>query len=162
MKIKLTTPQQVSENIRKTIDLADNYKAFFTMIVGQPQDKRPWTIRGSIFKAFMTSTDPVDGSTWQPLKETYLKRKVALWGNTPTLIASGTLFRSLMGGSGVVNIVTGSKLKYGTTVPYAGFHMTGTRFMPRRRFMGFKKGDKTIEKLYVQYVKDMFGKGFKK
>ena len=39
-------------------------------------------------------------------------------------------------GVGSIDQLTASGLIYGTRIPYAGFHQTGTRTIPQRRYLG--------------------------
>lgn len=152
--MKVKNPEDVQRQFMRTIDLVKNPKPFFMDIVGKPGDSREWTIRGSISRAFVTKIDPVDRSQWPPLQMKTLLNKEKVWGAKPTLIASGALFNSLMGGPGNVYIMEGKRLAYGTTLVYGGYHINGTKHMPRRRFMGFaKKQVVAIKTLWSEYVK---------
>jgi phage gpG-like protein len=53
---------------------------------------------------------------------------------SPLLVRSGALLRSLTepGAAGHVEELEGQSLAIGTSVPYASFHQTGTRYMPAR------------------------------
>lgn len=153
--MKIRNPQDVQNTFMRTLNMVKNPKPFMLMIVGEKGDKRPWTIRGAISKAFVEKRDPVSGYNWAPLQIATLRQKERLYGSSKaTLIATGNLFNSLMGGTGNVFVVQGKKLIYGTTFTYGAFHMTGTKHVPPRRFMGISKQQaQKIKTLFSQYIK---------
>jgi phage gpG-like protein len=70
---------------------------------------------------------------WAPLKESTIERKRALGQPLDILKATEAMFRSLTRhGSGGFEVITDDTLYFGTSVEYAKFHKTGTRFMPKR------------------------------
>lgn len=76
--------------------------------------------------------ESADGS-WLPSKAG-LKRRSA--GGTGTLFDTGTLFRSIqLSGEGP------NERQIGTDVSYGIFHQFGTRYLPKREFLGFNQGD---------------------
>lgn len=153
--MKIRNPEDVQETFMRTLNMVKNPKPFMQMIVGTKGDKRSWTIRGSISKAFVEKKDPITGYNWAPLKASTLLSKERLYGSSKaTLIASGALFNSLMGGGGNVFVMVGNKLIYGTTFSYGGYHMTGTKWMPPRPFMGISREQaQRFKTLWSQYIK---------
>ena len=84
-------------------------------------------LRASELKLFETE------DAWAPLKESTLIRKAALGQPSDILKATEALFRSLTRHeSGGFEVITDDTLYFGTSVEYAKFHKTGTRFMPAR------------------------------
>jgi phage gpG-like protein len=157
--------KSVEKNFKAAVDLAANFKPILTEIVGQPGSRNEWTMRGIVGKSFVTKTDPIDKSVWAPLADTTLQYKNKKFPGKPSLIRTGTLFQSLVGVSrGTVEIIQPKKIIYGTSVEYAQFHMTGGKFLPRRRFLGFTKDNVEKWKKFIGvYVKEvmMGGKGAK-
>lgn len=147
------TMKTVKENFEQAIQLSKNLKPIFVKIIGQENDKNEWTVRGGIAKSFVTKTDAKNGSQWDLLKESTLKQKSKKYAGAPSLIASGTMFRSLVGnGPGNVYILGPRTFKYGTSVPYTRFHMTGTKFMAKRRMLGITTKQRNAwKKLIVDY-----------
>ena len=73
---------------------------------------------------------------WAPLDAQYGAWKALRRPGAPTLVSSGSLFRSLMQmDGGNLNIVTPKSATYGTDVEYAKFHQYGTRKMPKRKIV---------------------------
>lgn len=73
---------------------------------------------------------------WEALAQSTIDEKKRM-GLMPWIErASGALFESLTsGGAGSIEEVTKDYLRYGTTIPYAGFQQSGTRHMPQRRLV---------------------------
>ncbi len=67
------------------------------------------------------------------LSPAYKKVKQAKYGNAPILQASKRLYKSLTSGGGEAIIEEGpQEMVLGTSVPYAGYHQSGTGKMPAR------------------------------
>jgi phage gpG-like protein len=81
---------------------------------------------------------------WAPLQQTTIERK-AEQGYPPKILqATEQLMDSLTGNlsaAGHVEHITESEVVYGTTVPWAIFHQTGTRFMPARPPVDVREAD---------------------
>ena len=79
---------------------------------------------------FQDEIDP-DGQPWIP------SRRVRLRGGK-TLLDTGRMFSGL-------ELVQSGLAEYTVTTdaPYATFHQTGTRFMPKRQFLGVSQQDET-------------------
>lgn len=72
---------------------------------------------------------------WEPLAKSTLERKAEEGYPDKILQATEWLMDSLTGNlaaGGHVEHITPEEIVYGTTVPYAIFHQTGTRYMPAR------------------------------
>jgi hypothetical protein len=108
---------------------------------------------------------------WAPIKPETLAAKEAQGLRPETLIATGALVSSLTGdeGPGVgsggetltqyggIRIPSPQGLVFGTQVPYAVHHYTGTVHMPRRRPIDFNEGNrrkyvKTLQEYMVHGV----------
>lgn len=77
---------------------------------------------------------------WPGLKEPYKSRKSHLFPGAPILVRSGRLRESLTqaGASGaIVDASSPTRLKLGTSVPYALWHQLGTLRMQMRRVVDF-------------------------
>ena len=88
---------------------------------------------------FLSQVSP-SGSSWEPLAPVTVARK----GFSAILIDTGRLFESVTTPNGTRDTIwetsaAGSYLVFGTDVPYARFHQTGTRKMPARPFMGISQ-----------------------
>jgi len=73
---------------------------------------------------------------WPALAQSTIDKKKAA-GQSPWIErASEDLFNSLTGdGRGSIADVSSDWLRYGTSIPYAGFQQSGTRHMPQRRLV---------------------------
>ena len=85
---------------------------------------------------FMAGKRPLGGN-WAKLSPAYAMFKARIRPGRPILTFDGHLAASLGGarGPGAVRVVRGNKLRYGTTIPYAGFHNRGTSKMPARQVL---------------------------
>lgn len=81
---------------------------------------------------------------WPPLSPAYAARKLRLYGNKPILRATDALYQSLTikGAPGNVSIVQPMSADFGTSIPYAVFHQTGTSRMPARPEILLREEDK--------------------
>ncbi len=99
--------------------------------------------RGEIKKAnrmnFATQ-GTASGKPWNLLDLEYQSWKIEHYGAVPTMVREGDLFRQLTTLSGRVNHVGIKHATFGTDQDYAGFHQTGTRFMPARKIVFVPKG----------------------
>lgn len=75
---------------------------------------------------------------WAPLKPNTIADRVRKgYGAGPILWRTGELAHSLSGDSGyAVKEVRPDGVTVGTSLPYAGYHQTGTKKMPMRRVVG--------------------------
>jgi phage gpG-like protein len=88
-----------------------------------------------IRQRFLAETDP-DGTPWIPSRAG-IKRRAA--GGPGTLFHTGKLFHSIQ-----LFAVTSEGRSFGTDVPYAGQHNSGTSGMIQRQFMGFSDEDENL------------------
>ena len=80
---------------------------------------------------------------WPPLSPRYARRKQKRYPGRPVLQASGRLRSSLVGKSAdTVEALEPGRMKFGTRVPYAIFHQTGTRNMPARPIFDPRREDR--------------------
>lgn len=85
----------------------------------------------SVRDQFTGSKTP-EGQSWPPRKRR--------GDGHPLLIDTGKLLQSATGGGeGRVNEVTPRQFKVGTRVEHAKFHQHGTKYIPRRPFMGMSE-----------------------
>lgn len=102
---------------------------------------------------FSRSSDP-EGTPWLPLKRPRRRTK----GRDLPLRDTGLLLASVVGGARHVERITDAELLFGTNLEYAGFHQFGTRFIPKREFLGFNQqliGD--IDRAFGDYVEKQLG-----
>lgn len=99
---------------------------------------------------FAMQREPNDGPAWKPLAPSTVKRK----GHDTILVETGRLKGSLTDerhSDGIREIfdngLGGAGLVFGTDVPYAHFHMTGTSRMPARPEVGAH--EKTVDRFGV-------------
>lgn len=144
----------VTTAFQSWLDLNDTFVPFFIEALGKQEDNRPWTLRGSVAKSFSTKSNP-QGGPWRPLSEMYIVQKQKYYPGMPTLVASGTLFNSLVRTNGFsVVAMDKKKLVYGTMVKYAKLLQGGTKKMPSRAFLGFSDESRdTLKKLLAAYMK---------
>lgn len=73
------------------------------------------------------------------------------------LFETGALEASLTGGRGRIRDIKRDELRFGTSVPYAGYHQSGTRHMPARPVIDFTEADKRamIRKIQRFIVEDV-------
>lgn len=80
------------------------------------------------------------GKKWNALDPEYQSWKIQQYGNLPTMIREGDLYRQLTSLSGRVNWIGLKTAQFGTDQEYAEFHQTGTKFMPARKIVFVPKG----------------------
>lgn len=82
------------------------------------------------------------GPRWRPLSKAYARWKAARFPGKPILQRSGKLRDSLVRESwGHVYEARERAMVWGTSVPYAGFHQSGTRHMPSRPIIRLTEGN---------------------
>lgn len=84
---------------------------------------------------------------WAPLSPEYAKWKAKVRPGRQILVFDGKMYESLRGvrtgfGPDTVRDIQAQRAEFGTTVPYAIFHQTGTRKMPRRKPVQLTDQDK--------------------
>jgi phage gpG-like protein len=102
---------------------------------------------------------------WPALKQSTKERK-ASEGLDPRILHATLALRDSLSKehAGGFEIVTGDSLHFGTSVPYATFHKTGTRNMPKRDPLIVKETDrrrwtKMIQRFIVEADRAQFGTG---
>ena len=90
---------------------------------------------------FQGQQDP-DGRPWAPLSPRTRRRpkdrKARKRGGSPMiLVDSGVMRGSITAGAGHAENVTPTSMEVGSAVAYARWHMSGTRRMPARPFLGW-------------------------
>jgi len=79
------------------------------------------------------SRGAASGSPWLPLDNEYARWKLAHYGPLPTLIRSGDLYKEVTFLGGPPTRIGKKSATFGTDLPYAKFHQTGTFKMPQRK-----------------------------
>jgi phage gpG-like protein len=103
----------------------------------------------SIRRNFFESLDPVTGSTWPALKKPRGKGRNP--GTRPLLDALG-LYESVD-----YEVIDDHGVRVGYSAKHGRFHNMGTRFIPRRRFLGLRREDREpIEQAARDHLRDSF------
>ncbi len=100
----------------------------------------------------------VDGKRFTPLSPRYRKRKEAIYGSQPIMIASGVLINAIRGGQGWSQKITSKSLHMEIDLPYASVHQGGylKRNIPQRAYFLTKNG--TLNKMdYAQLIQSIEG-----
>lgn len=72
--------------------------------------------------------------TWPPLSPRYAAWKAEHYPGKPIMRRTDRLYDSLVGkGAGAVRDIQETRMRYGTTVPYAAIHQKGGATIPQRR-----------------------------
>lgn len=95
-------------------------------------------------KRVFNSEGKFGGAGWAPLSPDYGAWKAVNYPGKTILRRTDTLYDSLTKRPFGIENLTGSVARFGTDVPYAGYHQTGTRFMPARPFMPDKPVMRTV------------------
>ena len=140
--------EQVGRMLSRTTDRLDDLRPFLGAAAG--------FMAVAMEKQFNSEGGRTGG--WAPLSDRYAADKAERWGARPILVASGAMRDSLTGsGSGSVRReIGGDSLEFGTSVPYASYHQTGTSRMPQRRILDLTEDDRRgLMKLLQRH---MFGR----
>ena len=78
------------------------------------------------------SEGAASGRPWKALDGKYARWKLENFGPRPILILSGSLQSSLTNLRGYPNEIDKKSAVFGTDIPYAKYHQTGTSRMPQR------------------------------
>lgn len=116
--------KQARHNIRQMWDRADNFKSVFRWAQRELERAN---------RANFASQGAASGKPWMPLDNEYARWKLANHGALPILVVSGTLKDSLTRLRGAPNEIDKKSAVFGTNVPYAKFHQSGTSKMPQRK-----------------------------
>jgi phage gpG-like protein len=121
--------------------VADASPAFEQIARGSSGLKGVYSLRGIERRQFQ-SQGAFASAGWAPLAPSTVRAKARRGLDPRILHATGRLAASLSGGAGRVEIVSSSQLIFGTSVPYARFHQSGTARMPRRRPIELREQDR--------------------
>ena len=106
------------------------------------------------FKNYTSNGSLVGG--WKPLHPDTYRQKVRNFGTQPTLVANGRLMSKVTKRPFGYENIGKKSMSVGTKLPYAKYHRTGTRYMPKREFMVF---DRKMVREYNRLVKRYIAKG---
>ena len=82
---------------------------------------------------------------WPALAESTIESKQSRGKDNGILRASNDLFNSLTSeGPGSIADISKEWLRYGTSIPYAGFHQSGTTNMPQRRVVRLPESERRM------------------
>lgn len=109
------------------------------------------------FFRFARSGQFIGTKRWAPLDPKYKMRKTATYGARPILVATGALMASLNHRPFDVDRIGPRRAEFGTSVKYAKYHQTGTRFMPKRPIIVplTKAQLRLLEKIVVDHILPM-------
>ena len=124
------------------------------------RDLRPFLdAAGNLLRQIMgeqfSSEGSRGGEPWAPLSSRYSAYKLSRWGQQPILVASRAMRESLTdpGGSHIERRPERDTLEFGTRVPYAVYHQTGTERMPQRKILDLVERDRrNLMKLLQQHL----------
>lgn len=96
------------------------------------------------------------GNSWAKLSPNYAAYKKVVRPGRPILTFDGDLAASLgtARGAGAIRETSDKKLRYGTTIYYAGYHNRGTETMPARQVLPVN--GKQLQALVAKAVHDHF------
>lgn len=153
--------EQVKKNIKDTLDLTKNFRPLMLQLLGKPyslSEENKWTLRGHTLTSFTRKQSSLGEASWPPLTAEYFKRKQMKYPGMPTGVRTRRLIDSTQrepGTDGAVVVMTARQLIYGTTVPYATYFNSGTKYLHARRFMGLDpKTTKLYKSIIAKYVKE--------
>lgn len=126
LDVEIFGERQVSRELLRFGDRIEDARPAFRRIVEHLMDVEQ--------RQFDTQGQYASGR-WAPLKEETIRAKVNRGEDPRILRATEALMHSLTqrGAAGQKLIITPTEMVFGTTVPYAKFHQTGTSRMPQRR-----------------------------
>ena len=153
-------PKQFSISVLGEQQLARTFSRFADAV----EDYRPaWpdvqTVMEHIEELQFSSQGAHGSGGWAALNPRYAAYKAARYGVKPILQRTGELKASLTENTGKsVREMRPLEFQYGTRVPYAGFHQSGTNRMPRRKLIDLTEADKrdimrTIQRYLVSVVR---------
>lgn len=111
--------RMIREMRERAEDVSPAWDALLTWFAEQNFEQ--WLSRGGRYR-----------TTWAPLAPSTKAEKFRKGLPLHPLIRTGKLVNSLAHRPLKIEHMTGSEVTAGTDVPYAHFHQTGTRYMPRR------------------------------
>lgn len=127
----------------------DVFQRRFTRFVSELTDLAPLLHEivdhlHDVFREQFRTEGASTGSVWAPLSESYRRWKVRRYPGRGVLVRTGRLYSSLTraGGTDAIRKVTARRMEFGTAVPYARFHQTGTRRMPARPIVRLSDANK--------------------
>lgn len=138
--------EQVARMLSRTTEKINDLRPFLDGVS---------TFLSTVAMAEQFSTEGGRTGGWAALSPRYAEDKLQRWGSQPILVASGRMRQSLTGGGAgsVSRQIGGDTLEFGTSVPYARFHQSGTSRMPQRRIMDLADADRrTIMKMLQQHL----------
>lgn len=162
LKVETKGLNSLLKNFNETIRLVNDFRPVLRMILGKYgerySDENRYKIIPNIGRFFVEKVSPTN-RPWAELKESTLKRKQKKWPGRPSLIASGEMFRALQSKTGnTVFVLDKRRMVFGidgTKLPYAKFHVVGTKYMPPRVYIGFTRKQRTAIKIIIaQWIKE--------
>lgn len=136
---------QVDRAFLRVSDAARNLTPLFERLVKELQE---------VEKLQFESEGAYGSGGWAELSEATIESKQRRGMDNGILRATNALYNSLTGsGSGSIVDVSAEWLRYGTAIPYAGFHQSGTSLMPQRRVVQLPEGERrNLVKIIQQYI----------
>lgn len=152
----------ILEKVKRMVTLAGDLRPVLLKIRGQALNTNTLTIIGGIGAQFVTQ-GAFYGTTWPDLKPEYARKKLKKFPGQTMLRATNKLLKAatMPGEDGNVEVLTYTSIAWGIAddkVPYAKFHMTGTKTMRERKFLGITKNQQTTwSALIKQYILETAG-----
>jgi len=137
---------QIDRTFLRMSDAARNLSPMFDKIVKELQE---------VEKLQFESEGEYGSGGWAPLAESTIERKAREGWNEGILRATDALMNSLTtDGAGSIVEVASDYLRYGTSIPYAPFHQSGTAVpMPQRRVVQLPEGERrSLVRIVQRYI----------
>ncbi len=161
LTFQVVNAKRVSLAFSGLAKLVRNWTPIWKLVINKAV--KPWLSGGgssgglAFAGQFPTEGDAGAHGHWAPLQPKYEAQKRKRWGDKPILQASGAMYDDLTGSSNQ-GVIQALSMSYGSSLPYAKFHQTGTSKMPARRIIdpddNFKLGiRRQVTRGIVQYIR---------
>lgn len=147
-------------NIRTKISGTARTRRYFAGFTQRATDFRSvlrWAQREleEAYRENFATQGATSGAPWMPLDNEYARWKLKNYGPLPTLIRSGDLYRDVTFLGDKPSDIGRTEARFGTDLPYAKFHQTGTSKMAQRKIIftpaGFAYRLGTLVRKYLVY-----------
>lgn len=125
-KVKVTGTKQVYERMAGMAKRAGDFSSVFRWAQRELEEAN---------RHNFASQGATSGAPWMPLDNEYARWKLSEYGPLPTLIRTGDLYRDVTFLHGPPNRIGKHQATFGTNLPYAKFHQSGTWKMPARKII---------------------------
>ena len=152
----------ILEKIKRMVSLSGDLRPVLLQIRGQGLNTNTMSVIGGIGAQFATQ-GAFYGTTWPDLKPDYAKQKLKKFPGQTILRATNKLLKAatMPGEDGNVEILTYTSIVWGISddkITYAKYHMTGTKAMRQRQFLGITQQQRvTWSALIKKYIVETAG-----